>query len=115
MRGVVGSLGRQEPVEVPDPVAVAGVAGSEARSWTEIDLRAAGTLDDLGGGGEGLVVEVAAEDHRVGLATAETFAGCVAVAAQDDVKGSSAGHRLGGAAVEGVARVAQTLTFVVGG
>ena len=75
---VVGAFGWQETVEVPHPVAVAAVAGSEARSRSKVDLRAARALNDLRRRCQGFVVQVAAEDHRSGLPGARALAGLVA-------------------------------------
>src|SRR5262245_61985689 len=64
--GVGGSLAWEEAVGIPHAVAVADVAGAEPGAGTEVDLGAAGAVDDLGDGSEWLVVEVSTTDHRVG-------------------------------------------------
>jgi hypothetical protein len=112
---VARPLGRQEPVEVPHPVAVAAVAGSEARSGSKVDLRPARALNDLRGGRQGLVVQVPAEDHRVCLPRARALSGLVATCGQHCVECGSAGHGLGGAPVERVPGVAQPFTLIVRG
>jgi len=55
------SAGGQQPVQVPQPPSVAIVTGVESGSWGEVDLGAAGALQQLGRGGVWFVVQVAAE------------------------------------------------------
>ncbi len=86
---VVGTFGRQQPVEVPHSVAVAAVAGAEARSGSKVDLGAARALNDC-------VVAAGGSSFRspqkiTGLACAHAVAGLVAGRGKDRVEGSSAG------------------------
>jgi hypothetical protein len=70
----VGTFGRQEPVEIPHPIAVTAVAGSKARSRSKVDLRAARALNDLRRRSRRFIVQVAAEDDRIGLPRARALA-----------------------------------------
>src|SRR5918994_6913435 len=112
--GVVGPFWWQEPVQIPHPVAVALVTGPKPRAWSKLDLGACWALDDLGGGGERLVVEVAEEDHRDGFAGSGAGAGLVALGRNDLVESGATGHGFGGPSVQGVAGIAEPLTLVVG-
>jgi len=65
----------------------------------------------------GVPIEIGthAVDHRVGLPGARAVAGRLAGRGKYRVERGSAGHGLGGAAVERIAGVAQTLALIVWG
>ena len=114
----VGRFGRrlalcceiQPARQIPHPIAVALVTTAEPSG---LQLRARRTLDDLGGGGIGLVVEVSAEHHGLLAPQPGIGIGFTGTRGEDRIEPVADRQRLPSAAIEGVGRIAVALVLVV--
>ena len=96
--------------QIPHPIAVALVATAEPSG---LQLRARRTLDDLGGGSIGLVVEVPAEHHGILAPQPVIRPGFTGTRGEDRIEPVADRQRLPSAAIEGVGRIAVALVLVV--